>query len=256
MTEEIQAAQRAAYAILGMYDELIQKARPQDDSDRVTYGCWLLLTIFEQFHSALCLIDNGLASHAAGPVRSMLEGMTDLLNLARCETYVDQMKYDSANENVKLFEEFSKSGDLEPEMIAVLAEWNDRDRPVRDKLATSANVTRRLHLEEKLRRVDLVPAYAAYRMFCGLLHPNLTSLNARHRGDDGTAVYRAETPPAMVLTLLRYAIDFATRVINVLPTFSTIPKEQMDAVTDKAVAIWHEVDPLDAADAKAEDPER
>lgn len=251
MADDIKKAQHAAHTILEMYEGLIQQAHRRDDSDRVAYGCWLTLTTLEQFHAALCLIENGMASHAAGPVRSMLEGLADLVNLAHCEDYADQMRFDSAKENVTLFDEFGKSEHLEIEMTNVLAEWDARDRPVRDELAQSGTITKKLHLEKKLARVELEGIYVAYRVFCGMVHPNLTSLKARHDGSDGASVYRVDAPPAMVLTLLRYAVDFLTRAINVLPAFSSITEDQTEEVTDKAVAIWYDADPLAAAEAKA-----
>lgn len=255
MADDVNNAKHAAYTIREMYEGLIQQAHRRDDSDRVAYGCWLTLTTLEQFRAALCLIENGMSSHAAGPVRSMLESLADLLNLAHSEGYADQMRYDSAKENVTLFDEFGKSEHLEKAMTDVLAEWDARDRPVRDELAQSGTVTKKLHLEKKLERVELEGIYVAYRVFCGMVHPNLTSLKARHDGGDGASVYRVDAPPAMTRTLLRFAVDFLTRAINVLPAFSSITEEQMKEVTDKAVSIWCDADPLSAAEAKAADTE-
>ncbi|WP_157382659.1 DUF5677 domain-containing protein [Burkholderia ubonensis] len=238
---DLAKAQQAAKSILEIYEGLIMQAHRRDNSERTTFGSWLTLTILEQFHAALCLVDNGLESHAAGPIRSMLESAADLLNLAHCERYVDQMKYDSARENVVLFEEFGKSKSLSQEMRDTLARWDARDRPVRDQLADA--VPRKLHLERKLKRVELGEVYVAYRVLCGMVHPNLTSLNARHRGSDGIAAYRAETPPEMTMMLYRLAVDLATRAVNTLPTFSNTGIDEVDAATEKAVAIWHDADP-------------
>jgi hypothetical protein len=60
-------ARAAATTILDSYEVLLGRANVAD-SGEARIGASLILTIFEQFRSALCLIDAGYASHAAAPL--------------------------------------------------------------------------------------------------------------------------------------------------------------------------------------------
>jgi len=66
-------ARAAATTILDSYEVLIARANVAD-SGEARIGACLTLTIFEQFRSALCLIDAGLATHAAGPIARCSKG--------------------------------------------------------------------------------------------------------------------------------------------------------------------------------------
>lgn len=97
-----EAARAAALTILDRFEELIGRANVSD-SGEARIGACLTLTIFEQFRCAMCVIDGGYASHAAGPIRSMLEGVADLMNLSKSADYLDQLHYEDARSNVALF---------------------------------------------------------------------------------------------------------------------------------------------------------
>lgn len=81
----------AAAVTLGNFEKLIARANVED-SGVARIGACLILTIFEQFRVAMCLVDAGHASHAAGPIRSMLEGVADLMNLSTSAVYFDQLR--------------------------------------------------------------------------------------------------------------------------------------------------------------------
>ncbi|WP_426281925.1 DUF5677 domain-containing protein [Burkholderia ambifaria] len=234
-----------AHAIIEMFEGAVSNVEVPPDTEWAECAACLMLTSFEQFHAALHLIDAKLASHAAGPVRSMLEGLADLLNLCADPEYFHTMRYNSARENVALFEDFKKNTGIPDEVTQALAEWDARDRPIRDEL--KPEMKRRgdhdLKLADKLNRVGLSSVYAMYRLLCAFVHPNLTSLKARHRMSANILQYRAETQPQVVAMLYPIAVDLLCRCMSEVYKFTNLSQSEVDAITAKAVALWHEVDP-------------
>ncbi|HDR9497385.1 DUF5677 domain-containing protein [Burkholderia cepacia] len=231
----------AADAIVEIFEALLGRAQVPPDSEQAEYAACLTLTIFEQFRSAMCLVDANLASHAAGPIRSMLEGVADLQNLCHCSGYTHQMRYESARENVALFEEFGKSENVSEEMRATLAEWDAHDRPLRDELKAAG--FKELKLKDKLRRIDLEMFYSYYRVLCALVHPNLTSLRARHRSSANLVLYRAVVEPPVIMMLLRCAVDLLMRAIDDVHLYTDLDANEVHAATDKALQMWRDADP-------------
>ncbi|CAG9262452.1 DUF5677 domain-containing protein [Burkholderia orbicola] len=235
----------AAQAIVEMFEDTVSNAEVPPDTEWAEFAACLMLTTFEQFHAALHLIDVKLASHAAGPVRSMLEGVAELLNLCADPEYFQTMRYNSARENVALFEEFKKSTGVPDEMTQALAEWDAQDRPTRDELKPEMKKRgdHDLKLADKLKRVELSNVYAMYRVLCAFVHPNLTSLKARHRTGANVVQYRAETQPPVVAMLYRIAVDLLCRCMSETYKFTNLNQGDVDSVVEKAVAMWHKVDP-------------
>ncbi|WP_126282566.1 DUF5677 domain-containing protein [Burkholderia stagnalis] len=244
---ELNKPRVVADAIVEMFEALLGRAQVPPDSEQAEYAVYLTLTIFEQFRSAMCLVDANLASHAAGPIRSMLEGVADLQNLCHCSEYTNQMRYESARENVALFDEFGKSEDVPEDMRVTLAEWDAHDRPIRDELKASG--FKELKLKDKLKRIDLEAFYSYYRVLCALVHPNLTSLRARHRSSANIVQYCAVVEPSMIMLLLRCAVDFLMRAMDDVHLYTDLHVDEVHAAIDKALQMWREVDPGLTAEA-------
>lgn len=234
-----------AQAIIEMFEGTVSNAEVPPDTEWAEFAACLTLTTFEQFHAALHLIDAKLASHAAGPVRSMLEGVAELLNLCADPEYFQTMRYNSARENIALFEEFKKSTDVPDEITQALAEWDAQDRPTRDELKPKMKKRgdHDLKLADKFKRVELSNVYAMYRVLCAFVHPNLTSLKARHRTGANVVQYRAETQPPVVAMLYRIAVDLLCRCMSETYKFMNLNQGDVDSVVEKAVVMWHKVDP-------------
>jgi hypothetical protein len=96
---DLKRVHETANAIIGMFEhELLPRITVQANNEAAKMSACLTLSIFEQFHAAMELSGAGLASHAAGPIRSMLDGLGDLLNLSASSAYVDSMKLFGARE--------------------------------------------------------------------------------------------------------------------------------------------------------------
>ncbi|WP_133647750.1 DUF5677 domain-containing protein [Paraburkholderia flava] len=230
-------ARAAANVILENYERLIGRANVAD-SGEARIGACLTLTIFEQFRSALCLVDSGLASHAAGPIRSMLEGVADLMNLTANAEYLDQLRYENARANVALFNEISRLDNVPEDIAATLARWIAREEPIRKELRKAG--FDKLAIEAKLSRADLGEAYVQYRILCSFVHTSITSMIARHAGRERMTElgYCRPADPPVVGMLLMIAVDLLVRAGSELHRFTDIGEGEANAVAEEAKRVW------------------
>lgn len=215
----------------------------QADNEAAKMSACLTLSIFEQCHAAMKLSGAGLASHAAGPIRSMLDGLGDLLNLSVSPAYVESMKLYTARENGKLFDELLASDNIDDQMRETLNDWISLNRRIVAELATREVKTS--GLKDKLTNVGGGGMYVSYRVLCAFVHSNVTTLLQRHDSSSSPVLeYRAPIRPEVIVMLHKLAIDYLIRCVNEIPKFSTgVAADEIGAMADKAVAMWREVVP-------------
>ena len=227
----------AAAVTLGNFEKLIARANVED-SGEARIGACLILTIFEQFRAAMCLIDAGHASHAAGPIRSMLEGVADLMNLSASADYLDQLRWENARANVAMFNDILTLDNAPEEMTRTVGEWKARDEPVRDELAKAGR--ERIQLEQKLKDVGLGGMYLHYRILCAFVHPNLTSLISRHAGRERMTEleYLRLVDRPVYRMLVMMAFDLLVRAGSELHCFTDIDEGEVNTVAEEAKRLW------------------
>lgn len=241
---DLKRIHETANAIIVMFEhELLPRIIVQADNEAAKMSACLTLSIFEQFHAAMKLSGAGLASHAAGPIRSMLDGLGDLLNLSASPAYVDSMKLYTARENGKLFDELLASDNIDDEMRGTLNDWIGLNRPIVAEL--TAREIKTSGLKDKLTNVGVGGMYVSYRVLCAFVHSNVTTLLQRHdNGSSPVLEYRAPIRPEVIVMLHNLAMDYLIRCVNEISKFSTgVPADEVGAMTDKAVAMWREVVP-------------
>src|SRR5689334_16428702 len=114
----------ATHAIKVHVDKALLRARVHDNGES-RIAATLCLTIAEQFSAVVSLVESGFSSHAPIIVRSMLEGLANLLILIHDSTYVDQLRFENARNDVILFDEYAADPEMQHkiEAQATLAEW-------------------------------------------------------------------------------------------------------------------------------------
>ncbi|WP_250518577.1 DUF5677 domain-containing protein [Caballeronia sp. ATUFL_M1_KS5A] len=241
---DLKRIHETANAIIQMFeDELLPRITVQADDEAAKMAACLTLSIFEQFHAAMKLSGAGLASHAAGPIRSMLDGLGDLLNLSKSPAYVDSMKLYTARENGKLFAELLASDGIDDAMRDTLNGWAGQNKPIVAEL--TAREVKVCGLRDKLTNAGVGQIYVSYRVLCAFVHSNVTTLLQRHdSGSSPVLEYRAPIRPEVVVMLHNLAADYLIRCVSEMPKFSTgVSAEEVGAMTDKAFAMWREVVP-------------
>jgi hypothetical protein len=231
------AARAAASTILADFEGLIGRANVAD-SGEARIGACLTLTIFEQFRSALCLVDAGYATHAAAPIRSMLEGVADLMNLSKSEDYLDQLHYEDARSNVAMFNGILKLNGVPGEIAEMAAERVSIEMPIRDRLKEEGH--EKIAIEQKLKDVDIGDAYTQYRILCAMVHTSITSLIARHAGRERITElgYCRPADPPVTGMLLLIAVDLLVRAGSELHNFTDLTEDEVNGVAEEAKRVW------------------
>ena len=226
----------AAHAMKNEFEEIILRASVKD-SGEARVSATLCLTIAEQFAATLHLIEGGYSTHAPILVRSMLEGLANLICLVDDPNYLNQIRLENARSNVILFNEYAADPDMQEnkDALAILAEWRARDEPVRDEL--SARGFRKQDVIEKFKKANILQNYVAYRVFCSFAHNQLTTLIARHVGQFELR-YHSDAPPALTASLLNVAASILCRAVVTVPKYTDIPEEKMRLAVDAADAAW------------------
>jgi hypothetical protein len=225
-----------AHDVKYRFDDLLFRAKVQD-SGEARISATICLTIAEQFAAVLCLVEGGHSSHAPIIVRSMLEGLAELLNLVNDSNYLNQMKFDNARSDVILFEEYSTDPEMQEdaEAIATLAEWKAKAQPIRDMLA--ARGFQKQGVIEKFKNANILQSYVAYRVLCSYAHNQLTTLIARHAGNL-ELLYHNDAPPETTASILTIAVSILCQSVNTMHKFTDIPAEELDKAIKVADEIW------------------
>ena len=145
----LKAARRAKERI----DALLLRARVQD-SGEARVSATFLLTIAEQFAAMAYLVEGKFSTHAPILVRSMLDELADLRNLADDPNYLDQLKFEDARSNVLMVDDFAADPDIssDPSARAKLAQWRQEYQPICDTLKSQGLKPQRA-MEKLLRSV-------------------------------------------------------------------------------------------------------
>lgn len=212
---------------------LVMRANVRTDEDAVI-AMALCLTIQELFASVILLTDNGLASHAPSHVRTMLEGLADLRNIANDATYIEQMRFDDARTNLKLFERYSAVPGMPQEAVDRLKEWSGKAQPVFD--AGKAKGYKKLRIEDKLKMAGLEQEYVSYSFLCGFAHNQLTALVARH--GKAKLRYLYEPPYETMVGILGLGLSIAGKAIQKVSSFSDLTDADIKVVVDEIDATW------------------
>lgn len=186
-----------------------------------------VLSIFEQFQATLCLLDRGLGMHCSCQIRSMLEHLTDLINVLKTPDYCRQLQKESVHSDDKIITHFKKLLAGEPP-----------DEPIRqevDQLLTAIQARDKQREQQRSAKIgdtqqDELPFL--YTLLCGMTHPNLTSLRARHLQSDGSPAYCRSPGPDIYNMLLRIAIRLLIMTIRQLPSFTDCDLVEVSGFAD------------------------
>ena len=226
----------AAHEVKHLFDSSLLACKVNDRGE-ARVSATICLTIAEQFAATLCLVEAGFSSLAPILVRSMLEGLADLLNLVKDARYLGQMRFENARNDVNLFTEYTHDPEMQEdkEAIANLREWSAKAAPLRAELA--AEGFRPQSVVDKFKKAGILQNYVAYRVFCSFAHNQLTTLIGRHGGNFELR-YHNEAPPELTASTLNVAVSILCRAVETLPRFTSVSAGEMDQAVKAANEIW------------------
>lgn len=213
----------SAHAIKGL-ETFFRSMKVNESAESRVYAT-LLLTTAEQFRAMLLLLDGGAGTHAAGPVRSMLEGLADMILLSKDATYADQMAFDNAKADVAMFERYLESLGAEgtEAMVASVKSMLAEASKTRDEL--KAKGYKRQTREQKFELSDVDDLYVSYGILCAFVHPNITALIARHIGEEPTFAYLRPANPEVIAMVNSIGLRVLTASVELLPSFTDVPED-------------------------------
>lgn len=186
----------------------------------------LLLTTAEQFRAMLLLLDGGAGTHAAGPVRSMLEGLADMILLSKDATYADQMAFDNAKADAVMFERYLESlGEAEDAEAMVASVKSMLAEASKTREALKAKGYKRQTREQKFELSDVNDLYVSYGILCAFVHSNITALTARHIGEEPTFAYLRSANPEVIAMVNSIGLRVLTASVELLPSFTDVPED-------------------------------
>ncbi|PLK47098.1 DUF5677 domain-containing protein [Uliginosibacterium sp. TH139] len=224
--ENLQQLRSLAEDALKQGEDLLFGARTKETKDgRVAH--LYVLSILEQYRAALCLFDHHAGTHAPSLIRCMLEYLVDLINVLNDPAYVDQLKTENAHSDHKVFDAYVKAiygVELEEPMAREL-----KDLQAEIEAREKAKEQARSRKIENTRQKELPSLYS---LLCGLTHPNLTSLMARHAHDDGSLAYCRPPSAAVHRMLLSIAIRLLSIALSQFHRFTDCDPERVTAMVE------------------------
>lgn len=232
-----QALISAAEQINTVLEELLSRARVKN-TDAARVSACLCLTIAELYVATIAVLRSRAPSHAPVLIRSMHEAQADLKNLVADNSYLEQMRYDNADQMLKSFEGFLQDPDLRDieEVQKNMGKWQAIERGIYNELHAKGYRPHRPAI--KFKKAGMAGEYAtAYRFLCSFSHSDLNTLLARHTGQDHLR-FAAPLPPETLKSVLGLATSIYVFTINTLPAYTQLANEEVRAANDAADAIW------------------
>lgn len=197
----------------------------------------LLLTVVEQFGAVLHLLNNEYSSHSPIIVRSMLEGLANLINLCNDRNYLNQLRFDNEKNNELTFKQYAEDPLMkdDPQAIAKLNNWKNIETPIKEELVRKG--FKKQDVIDKFRLAGIQSTYIAYRVFCSFTHNQLITLMARH-ADEEQLNYLKGAPEALKQSILNVALSILCQAINLLPKFSDFDSNDLRKQIDEVDLLW------------------
>jgi len=203
-------------------------------NEAAVIGFGLCLTIQELFAAVILLMDQGLGSHAPTLARPALEALADLRILAKDHKYLEQLKFDDARENLKLFKGYSEIKGMPQDAIDTLQDWSAKAQPTVD--AGKATGLKKQQISDKMKLAGLEEEYVTYGVLCGFSHNQLTTITARHGKHELRFLH--EPPYETMNGVLGLALSITGKAIQQLPAFSDLPEADIAKVVAEIDAAW------------------
>lgn len=240
MTDKSLVLLTVAKEISAAFGSLLERSIVNDNEEARIAAC-LCLSIAEGFGAATAVLRSPFGSHATVLVRSMHEALADLKNLIADRAYLDQIRFDNADQHLKTFDAFLTDPDLkdDAEMQKSMSVWQATEQEIFDHL-TAKGFTRQ-SISKKFAKAGMTSEYAtAYRVACGFAHTNLNTLIARH-GGAGHIRFAEPMPPETLQMVLGMALADYARAVETIPSYTNIAAAAVQALMDDVNAKWEKV---------------
>lgn len=171
----------------------------------------LFLNIVESLNACNILIREGLDTHGALHVRSMLESLVNM-TLLKDSDHLRQMYYDKIEGELKIFTELSKDQHLSAESLASIQDNIRRLSPEREALRRKG--FRKKIVSKSIVDADLPFLAVSYVTLNSMAHWDLAVLAERYEHEDGGLRAFAAARPSLTVGILWIAIQIMVMATN------------------------------------------
>lgn len=213
-------------------------------------AAWLCLTIAEAFSGVLALLESPAQAHAPTLARTMVESLVNLKNLVADPDYLNQMRFDNADQQLKTFAGYRVDPSSSGEFRSNLERASAVEQQIYDQ--TYSVERKSFNIYKKFKRAGMLDYYeTAYRFLCSFSHNNLIALQARH-GHGHRLRFRQPLPPKTIIMILGVAANLYAEAIRTTSSYSTISATDAAAAADwtasqiDALGRLHGIDPPSA----------
>ncbi|HMC12842.1 MAG TPA: DUF5677 domain-containing protein [Gallionellaceae bacterium] len=230
-----------AKQLKGSLDELLFQVKV-NDSGEARVSATIHLSVGEQFAATIYLIEGGYSHHAPIMVRSMLEGFANLMNLVKDPRFLDQINYENAVNDLKMFDSYLEDPAIQQdkEATANLLQWKANAMMHKDQM-TAKGCTGKQSVWEKCKNAHILSAYVSYRTLSAFAHGQLTILLARHAGNSELR-YHDEAPIETTASILRIAASiFRDSFNNMIQHYTNVDAKTLEATIEIADSLIAEL---------------
>jgi hypothetical protein len=194
----------------------MQPSRNQSERARAA----LFLNIVENLNACNILVREGLDTHGALHVRSMLESLVNMTLLEK-PNHLKQMYFDKIDGELKIFTELTKDPHLSAESHTYILEKIKELSPEREALR--AEGFRKRVISKSIKEANLPFLATSYVTLNSMAHWDLAALSERYESENGNLQVFAKARPSVTVGIAWIAIQImvmATEAVKEVAKFT------------------------------------
>lgn len=223
--------------VLDDLQNLIRRSRPpKGGPDRLRVA--LVLTMAEQFEATLRLARAQMITHAATQVRSMIEALLAMNMLATDPEYVDQMRYEQARGQRRVYEGVLADPHIPTDLKDLIQTAFEACHAECESFRAKGRKPRKI--SDDFAAAKLWHLVGPYSMLCAFSHNDLAVLALRHIGEKGVA-FRQLDDQALVQSVMSTALQVVMDATNQFGQIAKFPDDHFDSLFTAMNQQWRVV---------------
>lgn len=195
----------------------------------------LFLNIIENLNACNILVREGLDTHGALHVRSMLESLVNM-TLLKKPNHLRQMYYDKIEGELKTFTELISDPHLSSESVTYIQEKIRKLSPEREALRTEG--FRKKVVSKSIKEANLPFLATSYVTLNSMAHWDLAVLSERYEIDGGSLQVFAKTRPSVTFGIVWIAIQIMVMATDAVKEVARFAEGSYEREFNKMNNAW------------------
>jgi len=194
-------------------------------------ACNLSVTIFELHLGVIHLVNSFSQSHTALLGRSMIESLVNLKCLADDKGFINQIHFDDAAQNKKIFSEYLEFLDSKDPEYKKTTKYLNHEQLIID--SHMANNIKEMSIKKRFKLAGIRELYTIYCTMCSSAHNNATAVYVRHSQSNSEVTFGKELDTEALKLALQTSITALICMLHLLPKFSNVDAGGINAILQK-----------------------